>query len=136
TTCKTSCNSDGDCSPGNYCCTATHQCLALNAPNGQCCSSDAQCGSGHCVDGLCCDTACTGQCASCSLAGSPGTCTATATPTNRPTCIGGQCGAACDGVSETCPYPSGNPCGIQACASLVETDPGTCNGTGQCTGSS
>jgi len=42
--------------------------------NGQACSGGSECASGHCVDGVCCNTACTGTCKACNLAGSEGTC--------------------------------------------------------------
>ena len=67
-----------------------------DASFGLSCTSSSQCTTGNCVNGVCCDTACTGGCGACNLAGSLGTCTV------RPS--GSVCRAAtgaCD-VAETC----------------------------------
>ena len=41
---------------------------------GTACTSNSQCAAGFCVSGVCCNTACTGQCSSCTLPGSVGIC--------------------------------------------------------------
>ncbi len=43
--------------------------------NGQACSLASECLSNFCVDAVCCNAACSGKCASCSLAGTLGSCT-------------------------------------------------------------
>jgi hypothetical protein len=57
---------DVDCGGGGGCPTKCAQ--------GAKCKQDADCGTGHCADGLCCNTACTGTCLACNVAGSPGVC--------------------------------------------------------------
>lgn len=42
--------------------------------NGATCASASECQSNFCVDGVCCNTACTGTCQACNVAGSLGTC--------------------------------------------------------------
>lgn len=42
---------------------------------GQACTAGAECGTGKCVDNHCCNEDCTGECMSCAVAGSEGTCT-------------------------------------------------------------
>jgi hypothetical protein len=59
-----------DCAAPNACDGAGH-CLAVN---GQRCATDAECVSNFCTDGVCCGSRCDGQCFSCALAGSEGTC--------------------------------------------------------------
>ena len=61
------------------------------------CSVDAECGTGHCAQGSCCDSACDGQCESCKVAGSVGSCVPVTTP--RTACAGtGTCAGFCDGT--------------------------------------
>ncbi len=111
---------------------------------GDSCSADALCLSSHCVDGVCCDTACADVCASCSQAGSLGTCT--------PLANGGSCadGNMCNGA-ETCQAgvcvsgsplqcDDANPCTSDSCqadSGCVNTiidcsDGNLCNGTETC----
>jgi hypothetical protein len=112
---------------------------ALN--NGQSCSADADCASNHCADGVCCNVACTGQCESCALAGTVGTCTpVTGTPVGgRPACTGTgagtACGPSCDGTTRaSCTYAPKDTvaCGMAGCTSGVMTTPSKCDGAGNC----
>jgi hypothetical protein len=57
--------------PGGW--TVLAQFATLGA--GQGCTYDSDCTSGHCADGVCCNSACTGNCEACNLAGTEGTCT-------------------------------------------------------------
>ncbi len=68
---------------------------------GQACpGGNGDCANGQCVDGYCCNTACAGQCDSCNLGGSLGTC-APALPGSPGS---PACGAAvCDGANAACP---------------------------------
>lgn len=42
---------------------------------GEACGADGDCSTAHCADGVCCKSDCTGECMSCGIAGSLGTCT-------------------------------------------------------------
>lgn len=81
-----------------------------NTLNGTTCAQGSDCDSGFCVDGICCDTACDGECASCST----GTCTPSpAESVCRES--SGDCDLAevCDGSSLTCPEDLMLPmCGV------------------------
>ena len=70
---------------------------------------NADCASGFCVNNVCCNSACTGTCMSCSLAGSVGTCSPIA-PGAPPL------------VASQCPVAAASTCG----------NDGTCNGAGAC----
>ena len=54
----------------NHAVTGTFKKALANA-----CGGNGECHSGNCVDGVCCNSACTGQCQACDVAGSVGTCT-------------------------------------------------------------
>jgi hypothetical protein len=86
-------------------------------PNG------ASCASGICsVDNVCCTAACTGQCQSCVLPGSVGTCTNVPAGQDEGTCIGTS---SCDGMGG-CKKDDGQPCGVGSeCSSGICTD-GVC----------
>jgi len=45
--------------------------------NGDACSTGSECHSGFCADKVCCESACTGECMSCSIMGAVGQCTET-----------------------------------------------------------
>ena len=132
--CAGNCAQPSDCAPGDYC--AGGVCIPDLPPGGSC-GSDAQCGTGHCVDGVCCDTACTGQCEACNVAGSAGVCSPVvgAPRDGRAACAtdGSTCGGACDGSQRAaCTYP-GSQCRAEtACASGVKTDAASCDGSGHC----
>src|SRR5207237_4199456 len=95
------------------------------------CTSNSQCASGFCSLGVCCDTACTGTCGACNLAGHLGTCSPKA---NGTVCRAqnGACDAAetCNGSALTCPADAVQPLGA-VCRSAVSTCdvPETCDGT-------
>ena len=75
-------------------CTGSGTCGMNKYPNGQTCSATTDCGSGFCVDGKCCNSACTGTCQSCAVAGSLGSCVnlpaGAPDPTSSPACGGTQ----------------------------------------------
>ena len=133
--CLTSCTSDAGCVAGDYC-DATGHCLARQSTGS--CAADDQCLSGHCVDGVCCDSACTGQCQACNMAGQVGTCAnVSGVPVGgRPACSsdGTLCGGACDGMNgATCAYPgSATTCRSATCAAGIETLAAQCDGAGAC----
>ncbi len=104
--------------------------------NGTGCSASAECGSGVCVDGVCCASACGGQCESCAVAGSEGTCVAVsgAPIGGRPACgsDGSACAGACDGVVRAaCVYPT-IQCRGASCTAGVQTAAASCDGAGAC----
>ena len=75
------------CAPGNIC----------KRVNGQSCSLDTECATGRCVDGVCCNSACSGTCEKCNLAGLNGICSAVSDgqdPDNE--CSGGA--GVCNGA--------------------------------------
>jgi hypothetical protein len=104
---------------------------------GATCQRGGDCGSGFCVDGVCCNEACTGQCLSCAVAGSAGTCLpVTGAPRGqRPACQGsGACAGTCDGKDPSaCHYPGASvSCGTPSCKDGVATPAATCDGQGAC----
>jgi hypothetical protein len=153
-----------DCAPfvcGNGACTTTcdpkdantcengHACVASGSgyacgkrKNGQSCPDSSQCESGFCVDGVCCESACTGACRSCNLAGSPGKCTNVGAGSADPRRTCSDKGAAkcstngkCDGNGACQIYPQGTECGAASCTAGAYTPPSTCNAAGQCVAS-
>jgi hypothetical protein len=92
---------------GNFACDGSGHC---EKQNGQTCTAGGECVSTNCVDGYCCDTACTGTCKSCAVAGNLGTCTNLAAwvPDNYPanTCVAPS---SCDG-SGHCKKNNGQTC--------------------------
>ena len=73
------------CAPGNIC----------KRVNGQTCGSATECATGFCIDGVCCNSACSGTCEKCNLAGLNGVCSAVLDgqdPDNE--CLGGFCNGA------------------------------------------
>lgn len=135
--CKTSCTADADCVTGKVC--SGNQCVDPKKANGVACSAGDECVTGFCAGTgnakVCCNSACTGACNSCGLAGSVGTCTpvpmgtedaaCSAMATNN-LCTYGICGA--NGACATVNCSSTSTCsadgnGIQG---------STCNGTMTC----
>jgi hypothetical protein len=139
--CSNACNTDLDCASGTYCSGAGGNCLAKKM-NGAVCNPalPTQCAFGNCVDGVCCDTACTGACVSCALAGSAGTCTNVGPGVADPR---GMCPALapstcstnglCDGTGACQKYPAATVCSPATCpvGTATGTLPGTC-ATGSC----
>ncbi|MDP1827521.1 MAG: kelch repeat-containing protein [Archangium sp.] len=95
--CPSSCTTNAQCVAGRYCSGAA--CVPKKVV-GTSCATATECVSGNCVDGVCCDTACGGGCEACDLAGTAGTCTATATGSaGSPSCAP----FVCSGTQGTCP---------------------------------
>lgn len=112
--CPAKCADDGGCAAGLVC-----------GPDGRCgrplatsCSYDGECASGFCRSSVCCDTACSDGCASCTQAGSIGTCKALpvgspASPCGAYLCDGGlACPATCMTGADCAP---GSVCGGSRC---------------------
>jgi hypothetical protein len=119
--------------------TGTQVGITVQAVIGGACSLASDCASGApCVDGRCCDSACTGQCEACDVAGQEGACTAvTGTPhSGRTSCADDQsgCGGACNGTQATaCAYPT-SQCRSGSCDATSEVAilAGSCDGQGHC----
>ncbi len=152
------CCASSDCTtPCTTCDQSSHTCMAVKSatdPNGRCagtCDASGACKSKQgqtcattsggcisgtsCVDGYCCNSACSGACTACDVAGHEGTCSPV--PANTPphgtrACLGTgtTCGGSCDG-NGACSYPSGS-CGGPSCSGTNYVATGTCQG-GTCT---
>jgi hypothetical protein len=112
---------------------------ANQKPLGVPCTAAPECQSGFCFDGVCCNTACTGACRSCALAGSYGICVPVATglPDPHAACVAespATCGrtGTCDGVGGCLRYPAGTACAAATCAGDTWTPAATCDGQGSC----
>jgi hypothetical protein len=137
--CLTACGGDGDCVPGYFCSGAA--CVAQK-DQGTGCTNDDECGSGHshCVDHVCCSSGACGQCQSCGLPGSLGTCTNVDQHAVDPTAMCPNLGAAtcqtngrcnADGSCEL--YDGSTMCADVACTSMTEqTSARFCDGGGNC----
>ncbi|MCA9620898.1 MAG: hypothetical protein KC731_17875 [Myxococcales bacterium] len=88
--------------------------------NGETCTIAAECASGHCIEGVCCNDACIGDCYSCALTGTVGTCTPVPDGTTLPpACVNDVTVTnKCDGLGNPIPQTA------QDCK------PGVCNGAG------
>lgn len=106
------------------------------------CNESSQCESGFCVDGVCCESACSGVCAACDVAGAEGTCAA---PESDSDCAPVSCPAdtecltyealstvaSCTALNscleaascQATPEGSGTPC---------QSGAGECDGEGEC----
>lgn len=101
------------------------------------CASDIECISGHCVDGVCCNTACTGACNACDVAGSVGTCTAVASGAPHGThpscspylCSSGACATTCATKSDCA---AGNYCDASKHCVAEKLNGVACGGTDEC----
>ena len=133
--CKTTCSSDADCTgTGNFCVAGS----CGPKPPGASCGADGDCKSGHCAQSVCCATICTGNCVSCDVAGSAGTCInvpAGLDPLSQcadqlaPSC---KTNGSCDGKGGCQLYASGTVCGMNSCTSGTATAAGKCDGAGTC----
>ena len=108
----------------------------LGAPT---CAMDTDCASQHCVDGVCCNTACSGQCEACDVAGNVGTCSAVTNGQphgKRTPCMGAgtTCGGTCAPASTTaCTFPgAATQCRAQSCTGSTKTIAATCDSMGGC----
>src|SRR5450432_1686120 len=111
---------------------------ACKSKRGQTCNTGAGCVSGTTCspDGYCCNTACTGSCQACDMAGSLGTCGVVtgAAHAGHPSCgASGNCAGTCGGALATCTFPGAETtCGPGTCTSGKSTKPAVCNGAGTC----
>lgn len=125
---------DTDSCPGT--CDATGAC---KSKRGQTCMTGGGCitGTTCAPDGICCNTACTGSCEACDIAGQLGTCTPVASGNphgNRASCAGtnATCAGTCAGLaSGQCSFPV-RACGTAMCSGVDFVDVGMCSG-GNCT---
>ncbi|HVZ71980.1 MAG TPA: hypothetical protein VHJ20_06355 [Polyangia bacterium] len=133
--CASSCNVDGDCTPGNYCTGTGGTCTAKGAP-GAVCASDHQCGTGHCTDGVCCASAACGSCQACNVGASAGACAPVGAGTPDPKGVCADLGAAacgtnglCDGAGACQKYADGTTCSSASCpaGSTTLTSAGACS---------
>jgi hypothetical protein len=133
TSCANSCAGDGDCGADSYC-DAAKTCQKRRA-SGATCTRRAEClASAFCVDGVCCETACTGACEACNVAGREGACVpvAGAPRPGHPPCAGDgtNCAGTCDGVNAaTCNYPTA---AISCADGCKEGQIARCDGAGAC----
>jgi hypothetical protein len=105
---------------GGYYCNASSTCV-LKLTTGSVCTAPNQCQSNQCIDGYCCNTQCAGDCDSCGLSGSEGTCTVVADGApGDPACAP----YLCNGASPSCP---------SSCASELDCSSGNyCDGSNHC----
>jgi hypothetical protein len=133
--CKTTCSADADCTgSGNFCVNGS----CGPKPPGATCAADGDCKSGHCANSVCCATTCTGNCMSCAITGSAGTCInvpagqdplAQCADQLAPSC---KTNGSCDGKGGCQLYASGTVCGTNSCTAGEATAAGKCDGTGTC----
>src|SRR5262245_15258041 len=132
--CRADCASNADCVGGAACVNGS----CGPKPPGVPCSAASDCESGFCVAGVCCETACSGTCRSCAIAGSEGQCIAVpagADPRNECADEGAaSCGrdGTCDGTGACRRYASGTVCAAASCSGATWTPARTCNGSGTC----
>jgi hypothetical protein len=98
-------------------CTGSGTCGMDKKSNSKSCNAPADCGSGFCVDGFCCNSACTGVCQSCGIAGKEGSCVNVAAggqdANSTPPCSGAQyCDATA--VCQSGLKANGSVCGDKA----------------------
>ncbi len=118
--CPTSCTTDAQCDTNAHCEGGT--CQADKADGGSC-TAGSWCTSGQCVDGVCCETACSGSCRACNLAGNLGKCMMISAGTDP----ANECpGFACTGYYWGW---SGDKC---LARSAVDSATATCDGAGAC----
>ncbi len=128
--CKVACTTDTDCAAAAHCTAG----LCKKDANGVACTDGTTCASGNCADRYCCDSACDEQCEACDVANSEGTCSPVsgAPHGSRSACPGtGGCAGVCNGLSSTCIFRSGTPCGATTCTAGSESGL-VCNALGAC----
>ena len=132
--CRTTCTTSADCASPNVCNTGSCGLKSV----GTACAGDGECNSGSCAQGVCCTGPCTGNCRSCAIAGTAGTCVNVPSgqdPLNQCTDAGvATCGAdgTCDGGGGCRLYAAGTTCVAATCTGSTVTPARTCNGTGTC----
>jgi hypothetical protein len=134
TACLKSCTTNAQCGAGNVCNNGS----CGKAPIGAACGTGDDCNSNICQQGRCCDRVCNGNCFSCAVPQSEGTCTAVPAGTDPL----GQCAAGdastcatdgfCDGKGGCELYSAATVCAPPTCAGSTGTAPAHCNGTGVC----
>jgi hypothetical protein len=137
--CRTTCGNDNDCVPTSFCNTNTQHCEAKKA-QGSMCAADGQCETGNCVENVCCGSAACGQCQSCAMPGSLGTCTSVGKGVSDPsgTCKDtGMIGCGTNGKCEnddSCQFYGGESmCIASTCSGESEvTSARFCDGMGAC----
>jgi hypothetical protein len=127
TDCAGGCSASNPCVGETYC--QSGKCVP-KLGNGTMCADGSVCKSGQCSSGVCCDSACTGDCQSCSLPGSTGTCSFKPSST---VCRDskGDCDPAetCTGSSATCPADT-----LRASSFVCRPANGVCDLPETCTG--
>ena len=132
--CRQTCTSDAHCSGLNVCNTGVCSKKLL----GVTCADPNECQSGFCQQNVCCDSSCTGNCRSCALAATKGTCkfvSAGEDPLSHcPADATDTCdrNGFCDGNGGCQLYATGSPCGAASCTNNTGTPVPQCNGTGNC----
>ena len=138
TQCRTSCNTSADCATGVVCNTVMHVCGTQQAQGAMCnTSTDCVSTAANCVDGVCCNSACSGACQACNLAGSMGSCTSVTAGTVDPLCpaaAAGMCGntGACASGGACAKKGSTTQCSAATCMGASMVPASTCNGTDTC----
>jgi hypothetical protein len=142
--CANTCNTDLDCAGGTYCSGPGGTCVAKKS-NGVACNPALpnQCAFGNCVDGVCCNSACTGACMSCAVAGAVGACSPVGPGSADPRGVCKDLGVGacatnglCDGAGACQIYAPATTCSMALCpaGSASITLQGTC-ATGSCAAS-
>ncbi len=95
---------------------------------GETCKDNKDCANSTCSDKVCCKTPCKGNCMSCNLTGSVGTCAPDPVGTKSSDCGGTDpaCGGKCDGKGN-CDYPTAT----QSCGKSTDRCK-ACDGKGDC----
>ncbi|MGZ3451015.1 MAG: Kelch repeat-containing protein [Polyangiales bacterium] len=108
-------------------------------PDAVTCTSGGTCPTGNCVDGYCCDTACTGQCTACDVAGCKGICSPVSGEAPHGTrtactpysfCANGACATTC-GSDAVCAAGSYCDLTISNCVTKKPTGSG-CTAANEC----
>jgi hypothetical protein len=131
--CLTACATVADCAGRGPCTNGTCGKKAV----GTACADLTECDSGFCAQGVCCATACTGNCMSCGLTGSAGTCTPQPAGVLSASCATtdvSMCGTdgTCDGAGGCRLYQLGTMCSLASCSTATLHNAGKCDGKGNC----